>query len=126
MKSVCLFAVSITFTTYAFSIELTLKDFSRAPLAKRSEYNGYVIGSASAFSWVNAHNENRGLPPLFCPPDTKALSQNFYLKLLDEAIQLARAEADSSIYETRTVSQALLIGLRRRFPCAVTGRVVFE
>ncbi len=91
--------------------------YYRAQFHKKSEYRGYVIGVSSALGWANASNENRGFEPLFCMPDHERFSAKFYLKLIEEEIDLAKADPDPTTYEQRTVSHSILVGLKRRFPC---------
>jgi len=118
--TVCTYLVALM-TSVIFAplgaTELTIRAYDSAPLAKKSEYRGYVTGVASAFGWVNAHNENRGLPALFCAPDQSRLSSKFYQNLIEEEIAAAKANPDLTVYEQRTVSHSILIGLKRRFPC---------
>jgi hypothetical protein len=112
--------VVLTIAIFSFPLgatEVTIKAYDSAPLAKRSEYRGYAIGAFSALGWANAVNENRGSAPFFCVPDDQKISPSLVLNVLESEIKSARGQADSTVYQSRTVTQALIIGLEKRFPC---------
>lgn len=73
----------------------------------------YLTGIHDGYAAANQQLTSKGEPPLYCQPDTKALSGQDCMTLFETFIY---SHEDSDI-NALTIPEAMLQALRRNFPC---------
>lgn len=110
-------------TTFA---EMTLSKYKE----KRNSQNEveksvikiYVGGVGEGFGWANSELQSRKDKPLFCQPQKLALTNENYIRILDDELEIWEKNiTDESerkkFFDKVTIEPLLLQGLKRTFPC---------
>ena len=78
----------------------------------------YIFGMGRGFFWANAFLEHTKQPPMYCSPPQLTLTQDNYLRFLDDATVRLKEEMRLVGGQDQDILGYLLLDeLRRVFPC---------
>jgi hypothetical protein len=87
-------------------------------LAGSRTVNGvYLSGVGQGFSSANFWLKQRGLPTMYCEPDSLPLDGNDYLKIVDRQIEQLRRGTTKPEFNEMLIPLLLQKALMESFPC---------
>jgi hypothetical protein len=103
--------------------DITVKTYLKdKKIAGGSTMDGiYLNGVGQGLSWANFWLKTRGLPRMYCQPDSLPLSGGAYLQMVDRQIEFLRPLVPKSQLEETTLPFLLQKALIESFPCPETG-----
>ncbi len=96
------------------AIALDVQGYEELKTKSRASMLFHINGVGDGYAWSNVILENRGSPPLYCPPRKMTLNADNYMAILDAKI----AEYKESKTPEVPVELILFYGLVDSFPCS--------
>lgn len=90
--------------------EIALKSFNTAK--NNPTYRLYIGGVGVGLSWANIRMATKGIPPLYCQPESLALNSDNYISFIEQAVA-----KEPDLHQDMPIELILLDALVDAFPC---------
>jgi len=110
--AICIYCVFLGVAHAESDVNKFLRGYDAGTLAERHRMSDYLSSIELGMSWVNVLlAEDRKERPLYCPPNTLALTG-------EQLVDILRKELEGSPEEgSRPLGLVLMTALQKAFPC---------
>jgi hypothetical protein len=98
------------------SADITVKEYlAHKKTEERAITGAYLNGVGQGFSWANFWMKEKGIPPMYCQPDSLPLDGSTYMHMVDRFIERFRPLMEKRNADNLTSSE----GANRKLPLRV-------